>query len=286
MKSKLVTILLVTLLISVVVGAEQNPSENVQATDQSENVIQLPPSNTPEYWNVRSEAISELLPLLTKKRSQTKSLKQLLTDYLLNIDKASDFADKNIPIPEDVNVYFEILQIGQGLQEMNIPKPTKSPSWDDIMEVSMKHVVFEGYLPTHVEEGEDLAHFMEMCKKKEEYGQKVRKELRAAADQCARMWVYLDSIGRKDDFKVSYVALREEQEAQKAQAKAEYQQASQQQRLAQTQEKQQRQFEDAESRASFSSSRKELRYDDRQSRREHSQTLLDSRFINSGVYYH
>jgi len=46
------------------------------------------------------------------------------------------------------------------------------------------------------------------------------------------------------------------------------------------------QDKDAEARAKFYSSSKERHYESRQGRLEYQQTLLNDRFVNSGVYYH
>jgi hypothetical protein len=260
----------------------QKPSDN---TDQSSAQIKIPAKDSPEYWNVRSEAISEFLPFLTKKRSEMKSDQQLLEDFLLKSGKESEFAAKNIPVPDDPKVYFEILQIGQGLKDMNIAEPKKRPSWDEIMDIVMQHVIFEGYLPTTIEEDE-LANYVQMCKQKEQYGQKVRKGLRSALDQCARMWVYLDSIGKLADYKAYYADLRLDHETQRAQAKAQETESHRQVVTQQAEAKEQQKFQDAQAREEFASSSKERHYESRQGRLQSRQTLLDDRFVNSGVYYH
>lgn len=252
--------------------------------DQSSEKIQIPAKDSPEYWNVRSEAISEFLPFLTKKRAEMKTDQQVLEGYLLKIDKASDFTAKNPPVPDDPNVYFAILQIGQGLKEMNVPEPDKRPSWDEIMGIVMQHVIYEGYLPTTIEEDE-LAHYIQICKQKEQYGQKVRQGLSSALDQCARMWVYLDSIGKLADYKAYYADLRLEQETQMSQAKSQETAAHRQEMMQQAEAKEQQKFEDAQSREEFASSTRERRYDSKQSRIQNRQTLLDTRFVNSGVFY-
>ena len=285
MKSGMMAIIIIAACFNSALGAEQDTQKPQNDGDPSSAQIQIPPKNSAEYWNVRSEAISELLPLLTKKRSETKSDQQLFEDFLLKSGKASEFAAKNTPVPKDPSVYFAILQIGQGLEDMNIPEPKKRPSWDEIMDVAMKHVIFEGYLPTTVEEDE-LTHYIQMCKQKEQYGQKVRKGLRSALDQCARMWVYLDSIGKLGEFKAYYADLQLEQETQQAQEKAQVTEAHRQAVMQRAAEKEEQKFEDAQAREEFASTQKERHYDSRQSRLQNRQTLLDDRFVNSGVHYH
>lgn len=276
MKYLIIAILMIGGVDHVAFGAEQTVQETQVEVSSSMDKVPLPDKDTPEYWNVRMEAISEFLPVLTEKRSEMKNREQMLKDFLLSIDKASDFAAKNIPVPTDINVFFEILRIGQGLEAMNMPKPTERPSWEDIMSIVMQHVVFEGYVPTDVEEGEDSAQYAEICRKKEEYGQKVRKDLRTHLDQCARMWVYLDSTNKLDEFKAFYADLQSEAEMQKAQAKA---LASEQHREAVAQrqaDREQQEFEDAQARKSFASSRQAYTYTSRQTR-------LNSRAQNAGI---
>lgn len=257
-------------------AAQDAPKAQTEA-EQSSSQIQIPINDSPEYWNIRSEAISELLPLLTKKRSEVKSKQQVLVSYLEKNDMFSAFTAKNVPVPTDPNIYFDILQIGQGLEEMNMPRPKKRPSWDEIMDVAMKHVVFEGYVPTHVEEGEDLSSYVEICEKKEQYGHKVRRDLKSVVDQCARMWVYLDSVGKLNDVKSYYADLKTQQETQRAQEKAQYVEAHREAVMQQNAQAKQQKFEDEQARAQFHSSRQQQAVESRQTR-------LNSRAANSGIY--
>lgn len=267
---------------NVVFGAEPVVQEPQINEDNGIVEIKIPPKNSPEYWTVRSEAMSKLLPLLTKKRAEMKKQVQLLADYLLTIDKATEFTEKNVPVPSDPNVFFELLQMGQRLEEMNIPKPQKRPSWEEIMEFAMQYVIYDGYLPTVLEEGEDLSQFIQACTKKEEYGQKVRKELRASVDQCARMWVYLGSIDKKNDYKVYYAGLKLKEKEQKDQEKAAYMAAHRDKAIAQAEQEAQMKQQAAMDRYQFESSKKERVYEDRQNRLEYQQSLLNNRLVNSG----
>ncbi|MHC4553080.1 MAG: hypothetical protein ACYSUT_10010 [Planctomycetota bacterium] len=269
----------------IIVIAILGANVSVAAEDTSNTGIQLPKKGSIEYWNLRSEAISEFLPFLTRKRSEIKSNQKLLEDFLLKNGKADDFTAKNVPVPDDPKVYFELLQIGQGLKDMNMPAPKSRPSWDQLMDIVMKHVVFEGFIPTAVEQDE-LDHYIHICRQKEQYGQKVRKDMRGVLDQCARMWVYLDSIQQLDEFKSYYANLRLESEMQRAQAKAQYHEQYRQAVIQREAGREEQKFQDAQAREEFHSSQKERRYNDHQARMQYRQTLLDERFVNSGVYYH
>lgn len=96
----------------------------------------------------------------------------------------------------------------------------------------MMHVQFEGYVPAQIEEGNDLNQFIEICSKKEQYGQKARSEMRQAMEKCAPKWVYLDSIHEKGNFKAYCANLREQQELEREAEKAAYAKERRQQLVA------------------------------------------------------
>jgi len=276
-------ILLVLMAAAGLTGALYAQETAVTPDDQeSDEEIQMPDKGTPEYWNLRSEAMSQLLPFLTKKRTEMKKQMQMMADYLLQIGKASEFAESQVPVPTDPAVFIEILRIGQSLEQMNVPLPKTRPTWDQIMDVAMKHVMLDGYLPTAVEP-EELPQYIEMCKKKEEYGQKVRKDMRTSLDQCARMWVYLDSIGELGNFKSAVADSVLARKTAQQQEKAAMLEQKRQDTYAMTQSKEQQKEQDAMARASFQSSKRQRAQEDRQARLQHSQTVLDSRLINSGA---
>lgn len=278
---KMIGLLLVAAICTVAVYAEDAAPQPAQSETEE---IKMPEKGTPEYWNLRSEAIGELLPLLTKKRSEVKTTKQMLAEYLVKIGKASEFAGQNIPVPTDPNVFIDILQLRQMFPDMKVPN-AKRPTWDELMSVVMRHVLVEGYLPTTVEQGDELNEFTTMCRKKEEYGQKVRQELRSNVDQCARMWVYLDSIKKLDEFKSAYAGLKLQQKLAKDQEKQMYIEQNRQAAAERAQTQKETDFQDALSRGSFQSGIRETRYQDRRDNLEYRQSLLDERFVNGGYQY-
>lgn len=260
-------------------------AEKAEATAVAEEPV-LPEKNSTEYWVVRSVAMTEFIPLLTKKRTELKKKAQLLADYLVKIGKADEFAALKMPVTYDAKVYTDILQIGEAFAQMNMEMPKERPSWDVLVEIAMKYVIYEGYWPTDVEEGEDAILYIEMCRKKEEYGQKVRKDIRVMLDQAAKVWFYLDSIGQLKNFKAYAADLILRQKTGKAREKAIYAQAHQEETIAQTRARQQRKFEDAEDRASFRSNRRERTYESYQDHLLYRQSRLDERFVNSRAYYY
>lgn len=246
----------------------------------------LPGENTTEYWVVRSQAMTEFIPFLSKKRTEIKKKRLLLADYLLKIGKANDFADRNMPVTYDSKIYFDILQIGAGFKEMNVEYPKERPSWDALVQIAMQYITFEGYLPTDVEEGSEAEQYIAICKKKEEYGKKVRKDIRSILDQSAKMWVYLGQIGKLDEFKVYTVDLVLKQKAAKTKERAVRVEQHRQEVSARAAEKKQREFDDAQSRARYKSSQRGRSYESRQDRLRYRQSRLDERFTNSRAYYY
>ena len=105
------------------------------------------------------------------------------------------------------------------------------------------------------------------CKKKEKYGQKVRKDIRSILDQAAKMWVYLNSIGKLGEFKAYAADIILAEKDAKAAKKAMY-----------AEKKRQAAMERAED-------RKERKFEDEEARRRSKKSRLDERYSNRGYYY-
>jgi len=271
-------------------AASNEPNEPAPAAIGAASSVEtaqpaLPEKGTTEYWVIRSEAIQEFIPFLTKKRSEMKTRLKMLADYLVEIGKASEFAEQNMAITYDPAVYAEILRIGPGLQKMNVEAPKERPSWDQLVEIAMQHVLFEGYLPIEVEDSEKTQ-YTEACKKKEEYGQKVRGDLRTIMDQCARMWVYLDRIGQLGTFKAREADVYLQQKADVASERAMAMEEKQQASLARAEDRRQSEYEQDMARREFSASSRERHYQSRQDNLLYRQTRLDERYANSRAYYY
>ncbi|MCE5186638.1 MAG: hypothetical protein LLF76_10990 [Planctomycetaceae bacterium] len=280
--------LLVTVSYSQSIPADANkPAASVQAAQPMEAFpeMTLPPKDSIDYWVLRSDAVEEFIPFLTKKRSELKTRLKLMGDYLLQIDKASDFANQNTPITFDSNVYAEVLRITPGLQQMKVPMPKERPTWDQLVEVAMQHVLYEGYLPAVVEDAEKQQ-YVEICKKKEEYGQKVRTDMRKMLDQCARIWCYLDKTGQLGAYKSHEADLILQQKADAATKRAAMMQEKQQAALARAEDQRQSEYEQRMAREEFRSSRRERIYDSRQDQLLYRQSRLDERYANSRAYYY
>jgi anti-sigma-K factor RskA len=254
---------------------EEAVSDEVKFED-----ITLPEKDSPEYWVVRSEAIGELTPLLTKKRAEIKKKRQLLADYLLKIGKAEEMAAAEIKIPDDPALYAKALGVDEELEDLDA-MPKKRPTWNELAEFSMRYIIHEGYMPMEFDSPEDAAGFAQVCKSKEAYAQKVRKQMLGYVEDLLKMWTYLGTIGEQAAAKEWAVGMKLDAEKMK---NAERAMLAEQRRMASMQrreEEKERKFQDAQDRASFSSSEKERRFDSRQDRLQYQQTLLSDRYTNS-----
>jgi hypothetical protein len=243
--------------------------------------IQLPEKDSPEYWVVRSEAIGELTPLLTKKRAEMKQKRQMLADYLLKIGMGEDMAAANVEVPDDPALYAKALGLLDEYEQRDIALPKKLPTWEESAQFAMRFVIYEGYRPMQFDSVEDSKGFAEVCRKKEEYAQKVRKEMRGYVKDCLKMWTYLGTIDQQSAAKEWAVQMQVD--TKKADS-AERAMLAEERRMASTERRdseKERKFEDAQDRASFRSTRRSRQYQSRDDRLQYRQTRLDDRYTNS-----
>ncbi len=210
--------------------------------------IQLPKTNSSEYWVVRSEAIGDLTRLLTKKRAEMKQKRQMLSDFLLKIGKAEEMSSAKIEVPDDPNLYAMALGILDGLEQRDIPLPKNLPTWEELVEFAMRFVLYEGFVPMEFDGDEDVQKFIEVCKKKEEYAQKVRKDMRAYVNDCLKMWIYLGTIDQQSACKEWAVEMKQNAEKERAAERAAAVQERRTAALARQEEERQKKFADAENR--------------------------------------
>jgi hypothetical protein len=228
--------------------------------------------------------MGELTPLLTKKRAEMKKKRQLLADYLLKIGKAEDMAAANVQVPDDPALYAKALGVDQDLKDLNA-MPKKRPTWEELAQFSMRFVLHEGYRPMQFDSVEDAAGFAagfaEVCRKKEQYAQKVRKEMLGYVEDLLKMWTYLGTIGEQSAAKEWAVGMKLDAEKMKNAERAMVAEERRMASLERRESEKERKFQDAQDRASFSSSEKERRFDSRQDRLQYQQTLLSDRYTNS-----
>ncbi len=257
----------------------------VQADVQKErsafDTIPLPEKDSTEYWLVRSEAMNDLLPFLTKKRAEMKEKRELLANYLLKIGKAEDMAAQNIEVPEDPKLYARAMGVLDGLEEKNVTLPSKLPTWEETAQMAMRFVIDGGYVITVLDGEQDVKDYAELCVKKEAYARKVQKEMRGYAKDVIRIWMYLGTINEQDGCKAAVAQYKIDQKKIKD---TEKELAMQQKSMAvqeRSQSAKQAKFEDAQDRASFRSTAGERRYDTRQDQLQYQQTLLNERYTNA-----
>ena len=242
--------------------------------------IELPEKDSSEYWVVRSEAMGELTPLLTRKRAEMKKKRQMLADYLLQIGKAEDMAAANVEVPDDPTLYAKALGLIDEYKQRDIALPPKLPTWEETAQFSMRFVLYEGYRPMQFDGVEDAKGFADLCKKKEQYAQKVRKEMRSYVKDCLKMWTYLGTIDQQAAAKEWAVGMKMDakkaQNAERAMVAESRRMASLDRREAQEEQK----FQDAQDRASFRSTRRSRHYQSRDDRLRYRQTRLDDRYTN------
>ena len=138
----------------------------------------MPPVEIDSGVSDEVQALVELVPHLTKKRAEFKEHLKMATDYLVSIGMAEDFAGSDIDAEFSTKVYAETFGLTEELKEKNIPLTNKPLTWEDSVELSMRCVLIEGYLPTQIEGDEELAMYKEVCEGKERYGKKVLEDLR------------------------------------------------------------------------------------------------------------
>lgn len=132
----------------------------------------------------------------------------------------------------------------------------------------------------HLDGVEDTQGFAEVCKKKEQYAQKVRKEMRGYVKDCLKMWIYLGTIDQQSAAKEWAVQMKLDAEksrnAERAMLAEEHRMAAAERKAAEKERK----FEDAQDRASFRSTRRSRVYQSRDDRLRYRQTRLDERYTN------
>ena len=275
--------LLFILLVPMVVIAEETtpaPATDVVIEEVKFEDIPLPSKESPEYWVVRSEAITELTPVLTSKRAEMKKKRQMLADYLLKIGKAQEMASKQIEVPDDPKLYAQALGMAETFEQKDIELPNKLPTWDELAEFSMRFIISEGYIPMDFDGTDDVASFIEVVKKKEQYAQKVRQEMRGYVKDALKMWIYLGEIDEQSAAKEWVVQMKVDAEMAKGAERAMLAEDRRMANLERREAERERQFQDAQDRASYRSSRRERVYNSRDERLRYQQSLLNERYTN------
>ena len=182
------------------------------AADSDSTAPVLPGKDTAEYWIIRSQALTELTPFMTRIRTETKGHYNALTDYLKYIGKGHEFAQSGIKVPYSPAKYAKAIGKTEQFVEKNIELPEKPMTWEQLIEWAMEFVLEEGYIPTDVSGAEEIEMIKKICLQKEKYGRKVRDELRKIAQDCLEMKAYLESIDQFEACKRYIQYQKEEKE--------------------------------------------------------------------------
>lgn len=196
MAHKIFMLLVLTACVTVTFAAE-----NKQEAPLLEN-IKLPSSDSVQYWTVRSRAMTELIPFMTKKRREMKENLQYFTDYLQDTGMGEEFLTSKINTTPTPRIHAEALGILEKLEAEGIKIPEKFLTWEETIEFSMRYIIEEGYLPVEVEGAEELEMYKKICKQKEAYGKKVQKELREVINKGIKIWTYLGTVGKQESLRV------------------------------------------------------------------------------------
>ena len=206
MKKCLFVFLVLVLSVNLCLAAEGDkkvsPEEKISPTEQMHADIKLPSKDSTEYWIIRSQSITELIPFLTKKRTEMKGNLKLFTDYLMVIDKGEAFVASDLEVKFTPTIYAKALGIYDELESKGVNFPDKLLTWDQTVEFAMRFVLQEGYMPVDIDGKEELDMYKKICMQKEKYGVKVQKEVRQILNKCVRVWTYLGTIEKQSAFRV------------------------------------------------------------------------------------
>ena len=265
------------------VDPSNEAADEMNLDDLDLQAIPLPERDNPEYWVIRSEAMSEIIPLLTRKRAEIKQKRQRVADYLDRIGKTEQMAASQIDVPQDPALYAEALGWSDSIRLHDIELPKTMPSWEQTAEFAMRFIIDEGYVPIQFDGIEDMEGFVDVCRRKDTYARKVRDEMRAYLNDYLEMWLYLEQSGEQFAYRdwitrLELEAERHEQAIRKQLAEQRRQAAVQRREFEKQQE-----FQLARNREAFRSTRRERMYYTRERLLLYRQARLDA--LYSGYYY-
>ena len=208
MYKKTITIMILTICVGICFAAETDVSNLITVKKVGDKSV-----SQEDYWVIRSQALTELIPFLTRTRTEAKGHYKALTDYIKYIGKGQEFLDSGITGPSSPAEYARLTGKAEEFEKNNIKLPEKYMTWDQLVALAMEFVVNEGYVPTDVEGPEEIEMFKQICERKSKYGKKVQTDLRKIAQDCMDMKAYLDSI-KKFEACVKYTRYQKEQKEQ------------------------------------------------------------------------
>ena len=200
--------MILTICVGISFAAETDVNSSIMVKKVGDKYVSVE-----EYWVIRSQALTDLIPFLTRTRTEAKGHYKALTDYIKHIGKGQDFLDSSITGPSSPAEYARLTGKAEEFEKNNIKLPEKYMTWDQLAELAMEFVLNEGYVPTDVNGPEEIEMFKQICERKEKYGKKVQTDLRKLAQDCMDMKAYLDSINEFEKC-VKYTRYQKEQKEQ------------------------------------------------------------------------
>jgi len=200
--------MILTMCVGISFAAETNVNSLITVKKVGDNYV-----SEEDSWVIRSQALTELIPFLTRTRTEAKGHYKALTDYIKYIGKGQDFLDSDITGPSSPAEYLKLTGKAEEFEKNNVKLPEKYMTWDQLVKLAMEFVMNEGYVPTDVDGPEEVEMFKQICERKEKYGKKVQTDLRKIAQDCMDMKAYLDSI-KKYEACVKYTRYQKEQKEQ------------------------------------------------------------------------
>jgi hypothetical protein len=214
MKTKLITLIAFMIAgLNIAFGAEKVPPAQEKSIESKNEaaVVKLPPKDSAQYWVLRSQTLTEFIPLLTKKRTEFENNAKLMSQYLEKSGKKQEFLDSKIKSPDSPELYAKAVGIADRMAKANIEIPEKSLTWEEAVELAMRLILNEGYLPADVSGEDELNTMKKICQQQETYGEKIRKELHGHVQKCMDIWFYLETLGKQQECK-EYVRLEKEKQ--------------------------------------------------------------------------
>ena len=115
-----------------------------------------------DYWVIRSQALTELIPFLTHARTEAQKHYKELTDYLKYIGKQEECLNSGIKGSNSPAEYAKLIGIAEEFAKNNIKLPEKYMTWDQLVELAMEFVINEGHVPTDVNGPEEIEMFKQI----------------------------------------------------------------------------------------------------------------------------
>jgi hypothetical protein len=135
MCKKTITIMILTICVGICFAAETDVSSLITVKIVGDKSV-----SQEDYWVIRSQALTELIPFLTRTRTEAKGHYKALTDYIKYIGKGQDYLNSGITGPSSPAEYARLTGKAEEFEKNNIKLPEKYMTWDQLVELAMEFV--------------------------------------------------------------------------------------------------------------------------------------------------